>query len=401
MNKSLIIAFLLLLIWIMSCSEETNPVMTGNVPVISEVRLAANWNTSFARKYKAEVWVKDPQGAGNLKGVYLTVHESSGDKEIFSDSLYDDGAHFNPNDGDVIAKDGVFSNRFLASEVIKNSSQNDVIFRFIAYDKQNNVSQQWDKLITFSPNSPPAINQIFAPDSLSFMDENIIFSITVSDSDGIEDIVRAYFQSEKTDNGVIRYEQDLFNDGDFENNGDLVAGDSTFSARITKSLLVAKKGIYNLIFHVEDLSETQNVTEAKHQIYIENFESRFIEINTPNELAIPTEPDQQIRELITVEVSDPEGLTDIDSVYFFSLKPDSTLAQGGLPFIMVDNGLPFNPNGNVFLETGDEEYGDGIYSLSIFSDFSSNPGEYTFLFYIRDRAGNLTGPVERKIQLTE
>jgi hypothetical protein len=375
--------------------------MTGNVPVISEVRLAANWNTSFARKYKAEVWVKDPQGAGNLKGVYLTVHESSGDKEIFSDSLYDDGAHFNPNDGDVIAKDGVFSNRFLASEVIKNSSQNDVIFRFIAYDKQNNVSQQWDKLITFSPNSPPAINQIFAPDSLSFMDENIIFSITVSDSDGIEDIVRAYFQSEKTDNGVIRYEQDLFNDGDFENNGDLVAGDSTFSARITKSLLVAKKGIYNLIFHVEDLSETQNVTEAKHQIYIENFESRFIEINTPNELAIPTEPDQQIRELITVEVSDPEGLTDIDSVYFFSLKPDSTLAQGGLPFIMVDNGLPFNPNGNVFLETGDEEYGDGIYSLSIFSDFSSNPGEYTFLFYIRDRAGNLTGPVERKIQLTE
>jgi hypothetical protein len=385
----------------MSCNEETNPLATGDVPVISEVRLAANWSTSFAGSYKTEVWVKDPQGPGNLNGVYLTVHERSGDKEIFSDSLYDDGAHFNPKDGDVIAKDGVFSNRFLASEVIKNSSQNEVVFRFIAYDKQNNVSQQSEKIVTFSPNSPPVINQIFAPDSLSFIDENVIFSITASDSDGIEDIVRAYFQSEKPGKGVIRYEQDLYNDGDFENNGDLDAADSTFSTRITKNFLVAKKGIYNLIFHVQDVSEAQNVTEAKHQIYIENFESQFIEINTPNELAIPTEPNQQIRELITAEVSDPEGLADIDSVYFFSLKPDSTLAQGGLPFVMVDNGLPFNPEGNIFVETGDEEYGDGIYSLSIFSDFSSNPGEYTFLFYIRDRAGNLTGPVERIIRLTD
>jgi hypothetical protein len=100
-------------------------------------------------------------------------------------------------------------------------------------------------------------------------------------------------------------------------------------------------------------------------------------------------------------VSDSESLADVDSVYFYSLKPDSTFAQGGLPFNMVDNGLPFNPEGNIFIETGDEEYGDGIYSLSIFSDSETNPGEYTFYFYIRDRAGNLTGPVERKIQLEE
>ena len=82
-------------------------------------------------------------------------------------------------------------------------------------------------------------------------------------------------------------------------------------------------------------------------------------------MSIPTGPGELNRELITAEVSDPEGLADIDSVYFFSMKPDSAFALGGQPLIMVDNGLPYNPGGNLWIETGDETAGDGIYSLSI------------------------------------
>jgi hypothetical protein len=401
MNKLLLsIISIVLLIWIVSCSEETIPVSTGEKPVISEVNVPGFWNTHSERLYKTEVWVNDPQGPGNLSGVYLTVHEVSGNNQIFADSLYDDGAYFNKSDGDVLAGDGVFSNQFPATAVTKNSSQTEFIFRFIAIDKQNNVSQEKEMTVTFSANSPPEINQIFAPDSLSYLDEAVVFSISVSDSDGIDDITRAYFESEDPVRQITRFGQTLYNDGNFESHGDLVEGDSIFSARIFPNFLVGKKGDYNLIFHVVDNNEEENTREAIQSIYIENYQSEFVDFNIPESMMIPADSGFVNIGLMQVEVDDPEGIVDIDSVYFYSLKPDSNLAQNGLPFIMVDNGLPFNLN-NPLVETGDETAEDGIYSLSLLVYYGSLPGTYTFSFYIRDWAGNLTGPVKRTIELIE
>ncbi len=400
-NKILVISLLVFTqFWMLSCNEENNPVATGVNPVISKVKLQDKWSTQSSGFYKTEVWVNDPQGLGNLTGVYLTVHESSGGEEIFSDSLYDEGSYHYPDAGDVLAGDGVFSNRFQTADISESVDQAEYIFRFIAFDMQNHESKIWENIITFGPNSPPVIHQISVPDSLSFQNENTIFSITVSDSDGIEDIAQAYFESKSLNRGFTLYEQDLYNDGDFENHGDLLAGDSIFSTKIMTEFLAGKKGQYDLIFHVQDTNEEENINEAKHLIYIENFESEFVTFNIPDVISIPPGSGEFNREMMTAEVTDPEGLADIDSVYFFSLKPDSSLANNGQPFIMVDNGLPYNA-GNPLIETGDEKSGDGIYSLSLLVYNGSIPGEYTFSFYIRDKAGNLTGPVKKTLQLTQ
>ena len=400
-NKLLFISiFIFFSFWMLSCNEENNPVATGVNPEISKVKLQDKWSTQSSGFYKTEVWVNDPQGLGNLTGVYLTVHESSGGEEIFSDSLYDEGSYHYPDAGDVLAGDGVFSNRFQTADISETVDQAEYIFRFIAFDMQNHESKIWENIITFGPNSPPVIHQISAPDSLSSQNENTIFSITVSDSDGIEDIDQAYFESENLTKGFTKYEQDLYNDGDFENHGDLIAGDSIFSTRILPDFLAYKDGAFNLIFHVEDTYEEENRNEAKHLIYIGNLFSRFVAFDIPDVILIPPGSGEFNRELMTAEVTDPEGLADIDSVYFFSLKPDSSLANNGQPFIMVDNGLPYNA-GNPLIETGDETSGDGIYSLSLLVYNGSIPGEYTFSFYIRDKAGNLTGPVKKTLQLTQ
>jgi hypothetical protein len=399
MNKiSIILILLLCILWIVSCSEETNPITTGEIPEISEVKLPANWSTHSTRLYKVEARVKDPQGPGNLSGVDLNVYDSSGEILIFSDSLYDDGAYFFPKDGDVLAGDGIFSNQFSAPHTVGSSNQVELVFRFRAFDKQNHESQVWENVIGFSPNSPPKINQIFAPDSISFRDENTIWAISVSDSDGISDISRAYVESEDPVRQIINYELTLHNDGDFENHGDLVAGDSIFSGRMLSSFLVGKKGDYNLIFHVEDLSEEQNIEEAKQNIFIENYMSEFLDFTIPETITIPADSGFVNIGLMQVEVYDPEGIADIDSVYFYSLKPDSNYAQNGLPFLMVDNGLPLNLE-NPLVETGDAVADDGIYSLSLLVYHGSLPGIYTFTFYIRDWAGNLTGPIEQTIEL--
>ena len=403
MKNIIIIISLLVLaqLWFLGCSEEKNPVTTGDTPLISKVDLRDRWNTQSSGFYKTEVWVNDPQGFDNLSGVYLTVHENPGGRMIFSDSLYDEGAYYYPKAGDVLAGDGVFSNRFQTSEISESNELAEYIFRFLAFDKQSHESQIWENIVVFGPNSPPSIHKISAPESLSFLMENIIFSINVSDGDGIEDITRAYFESENVVMGYRLYEQELYNDGDLENHGDLVAGDSIFSTRILPDFLAYKEGIYNLFFHTEDSYEEENIDESKHLIFIGNLPSQFVAFNLPDNIIIPANPGELTRELMTAEVSDPEGLADIDSVYFFSMKPDSSFANNGLPFLMVDNGQPFNPDGNIFIETGDEIAGDGIYSLSIFADNTSLPGLYTFSFFVRDKVGNLTGPVKRTIQLVQ
>ena len=399
MKKITLISVLILMqVWISSCHEDKNPVNTGNTPVISQVRLMDRWSTQSSRLNRVEVWVSDPQGFDDISGVYLTVYEQAGGNQIFADSLYDDGAFYYPKAGDVLAGDGVYSNRFYTSEISDNREEADYIFRIVAFDKQDHESQIWEKTILFTPNSPPAILHISVPDSLSFQSEQTIFMITVSDSDGLADIARAYFESKDLAKGFIKYEKALYNDGDFENHGDLLAGDSVFSTRIFSDFLIGKKGIYNLIFHVEDMNQEENVDMADHLIFIENFASQFMALTVPETMDIPPGVGEYNRGFMTAEVTDPESLSDIDSVYFFSRKPDSTFANNGQPFILVDNGYPYNPE-NPLIETGDEIASDGIYSLSLLVYNGSIPGDYTFFFYIRDKAGNLTGPVKKIIRL--
>ena len=129
-----------------------------------------------------------------------------------------------------------------------------------------------------------------------------------------------------------------------------------------EEIMLLEDRLYDSIFQADERNSIPRdvIYAPRVHVYIENFGSEFVVFDVPEVMLIPTVPGEVNRELMTAEVMDPEGLFDIDSVYFFSLKPDSTLANGGQPFILVDNGLPFNPDGNLFIETGDENADDGI-----------------------------------------
>ncbi len=79
---------------------------------------------------------------------------------------------------------------------------------------------------------------------------------------------------------------------------------------------------------------------------------------------------------IYVSVRDPQGLTDIDSVYFVVIRPDGS--SNGYRFYLLDNGL-----------AGDSTAGDGIYTIGIQAPSTANQtGDYTFRFRAFDRVGN-------------
>ena len=129
----------------------------------------------------------------------------------------------------------------------------------------------------------------------------------------------------------------------------------------------------------------------------ENQPGEILWVEVPDSIQIPP-PGKFHKALVKASVQDPDGLSDVDSVYFYSRKPDGSLANKGLPLLMVDNGKPFNIS-NPWVEAGDEKAGDGIYSLTILIDNSAAAGKFYFTFYMRDKGGHLTPGVKDSIEV--
>jgi hypothetical protein len=88
---------------------------------------------------------------------------------------------------------------------------------------------------------------------------------------------------------------------------------------------------------------------------------------------------------IAVSAFDPDGLEDIDSVYYVVTRPDST--SNGIRFRMRDDGAG-----------GDSSANDGRYTYVIPSPLpSSQSGDYTFAFYAYDRQDNRSNIISKII----
>ena len=76
---------------------------------------------------------------------------------------------------------------------------------------------------------------------------------------------------------------------------------------------------------------------------------------------------------IAISAFDPDGLDNIDSVYYMVIRPDST--SNGIRFLMHDDGA-----------NGDSTANDGCYTYIIPSPLpTSQSGDYTFTFYAYDK----------------
>ena len=393
--------FLIPLLLYSSCTQdEKNPIALSPNPVIDTISIPARWNTRLDIHYTVEVKVLDAQGSSNIISVQMEVYNSQTSAMIFTGSLYDDAAFYHPQDGDVVAGDGVYSNRFTATEMVPALTAGEYRFQFVAIDQQGNQSQEQARMVFFGTNYSPVITRIAAPDTFSSTQSAAIINIVVTDKDGITDIDRAYFESQSQARIARIYESDLYNDGNYEQHGDLTAGDSIFSVRLDAGFSIGKQGDYNLFFYALDSFMEKNINVPQHTIFIGNTPPQIINVVVPDTMQLPVASGTYNRKLLTAQIYDAQGLADIDSVYFYSRKPDSTLANNGQPILLVDNGYPFNPS-NPGVETGDQQAGDGIYSFSLLVSSDALTGIYTFTFYARDKAGNLSAAQVRVIEIVE
>lgn len=224
-------------------------------------------------------------------------------------------------------------------------------------------------------NTPPILSDLTAPDFVRYdLSDFTLITVQAADAQGLDDIV--------TVTGLLfppySPTPDLniaFRDDGAEN--DISAGDGISTGVILHdAIALTGRGDYTLLAYALDKAGNK----SNEEIHTINFDSEIIEI--PPEIKNVTAPDSieagSDPVLLHVEVYDVNGLSHIESVYFYSVKPDGSLANNGNPFFLYDDGGTFS---------GDLAAGDGIYSLTILIPYGTINGTYFFKFRVIDKIG--------------
>lgn len=90
--------------------------------------------------------------------------------------------------------------------------------------------------------------------------------------------------------------------------------------------------------------------------------------------------------LLFIDVRDPQGLDNIDSVYFTSTKPDGS--SSGYRNYMHDDGID-----------GDSISDDGTYTIGIWSSVQNDSGSYVFHFTVQDKDNNQGNIIDHTLRL--
>lgn len=160
------------------------------------------------------------------------------------------------------------------------------------------------------------------------------------------------------------------------------------------------------------LGLTSNIQEKGLLITRKNLPPQIVKITMPDSVTVGELPTRDSTFLITAEVFDADGISDIAKVQFYSQKPDSTYANCGDPIQMEDDGSErdLSPPNNV--RSGDLIAGDGKFSLKVqLLTYSINRkcpppdtlwtqrGIYTFKFTASDKSGEVSEEVIQTIRV--
>ena len=312
--------------------------------------------------------VSDPQGLDDINKVFFTIENPDNSLRPDTSLMHDDGL-----DGDITNVDCIYSFGVTSSNTPQEPGE--YIYHFKALDNGDLYSETIDHLITIdeSPNPyvydavTPAYIQNGFPDTLGFY-------ISVSDPQGLDDVDIVYFVIERPDSSLDPDTAFMTDDG---LGVDSLSGDGVFSYGMAGPIEFSQTGDFIFRFGAIDLDG--HMSNA--------IEETFLIDNTahPNPYVYNLiGPDSLLRGsslpvYYFLDVWDPQGIDDIDSVYYWVRRPDGT--SNGNHYTMYDDGE--------LLDHGDSTAGDGIYSAgSQAPGLDNRSGNYTFYFTAWDNEGN-------------
>jgi hypothetical protein len=380
-----ILAFIITLLASISCTDD-NLIQTelGVTPELSALQAPTQVYNLSSRQHVISVRVDDPQGRNDISQVSFRIVKSGAATPAQQGALVDDGTL-----GDIITKDGVFTAQITG--VFAGNDVGEFRLTVSARDFSGNDSNTLDAAINVvagSENSPPEIGNAMLPASI-FVDEvsSFVFEVQVSDANGPADVamVRSEFFPPSNPKPT---RVDTLNDAGI--NGDATAADGVFSIGLSSDRF-SQAADYFFRVVAYDLAGDSSAAKVISTRGVFRF-PQAPEIS--NLVAPPTAalaPGQVVQILITIDVSDPQGLPDIDFVRFRSILPSGREATNS-PFRMADDG---NTEAN-----GDLEAGDGTYSIIINLPPDTNTGSYQFIFEAKDKSNLFSNKITHFLTVT-
>ena len=190
----------------------------------------------------------------SLITININFTGSSEVSEVFCDIFASDDSKLNSSPFQLFDdNDNRFKNNFPLSEFYPNGIYNIKYYVKNADETLQQVALGSFKYNNDQDNEPPEIaNTVVDPDTVVVTAPTAIFtSVEASDPNGQNDILKVYFIVYKPDGSTNGSELELFDDGNVDDHGDLVAGDGIYS-RLIQVDQANEKGTYRFEFSARD-----------------------------------------------------------------------------------------------------------------------------------------------------
>ena len=369
---SILSIFLSSLFFFIACEKKAPVEIVESIPTISVYSIPDLIKQNSSIPVLFMVQAADPQGLNDLSQVNFSLINEMDLILIAPAPMYDTGL-----DGDIIRNDGVYT--FQLTPKASNLSPGKFFVHFQAIDHDGNESEiAMDTVLVESggDGSAPTITTVDFPESLS-IDSDTVLTLVVraEDEDGdLNGLDLSIYQENSLD--------------PFLSATLILANNNEFRMDLNTSIFTQTRSNYLFRFSAFDLLENKSKPVVR-KFYLER-----VAANDPPQVLAVTAPDTISRSgentfLLTAQVTDPDGLSDIAEVTMNSFLPGGTPASDN-PFLLRDDGIG-----------GDVEGGDGIYSRIFTIGQSNATGIYRFDIQAKDKAGQLSNIVSHTITVIE
>lgn len=165
--------------------------------------------------------------------------------------------------------------------------------------------------------------------------------------------------------------------------GDILSADGIYAGTFVSPLPPGTGGSVRFDFMAQISGELTTLTDT---LSLQNLRPVILSVAAADTMAL------QAVDTMRVKVTDADGLGDIRSVNFTSVKPDSTLASSGDPTPLMDNGD--------MVGWGDVTRGDGIYSYILRVPGDALVGIYMFRIIAKDFSFNISDTTFHRLVVT-
>jgi len=256
-----IIGFALLALLVAGCEKDFSNIVDPE-PVKYSVQSVARYDSLRYNPTDSLVKFFIHIGYNSAPGSVFMDLYGPGDKKVNGSPiyLYDNGSSAS---GDDAAGDKVFSTKYPMSMALLSGE-----YRAEYSAAESNGSTYKLSISRFnfdngSANQEPVLSDLVAPDTLIVVDTTV-FRMTVKaiDPNGKQDLSRVYFVVTRPDGTSNNAALLLYDDGNFNLHGDLVANDDIYSI-IVSVFSTNQKGEYTFTFTAEDRGKKKSVPIAK------------------------------------------------------------------------------------------------------------------------------------------